>query len=124
MVPEPRVLVVEDEFLLRADLVDGLRARGLSVVEAPNGMMGWAVYLATSIDVVLTDIRMPGEIDGVELAKRIRSVDPGAKIIAVSGSTSDIPPELMDAVFDKPVDYRHLHETVLRLLATAGPVST
>jgi CheY-like chemotaxis protein len=64
----PRILVVEDELVLRFDVADTLRDAGYAVIEAPRGEDGLQ-YLKSGIvfDLICSDIRMPG-IDGHELS--------------------------------------------------------
>ena len=82
----PVVLVVEDEFLIRMDAVDMVRAAGFDAVEASNA--DEAIDILTSrfdIAVVFTDIQMPGSMDGLRLAAAVRDRWPPIKIITASG---------------------------------------
>ena len=67
--PRPLVLVVEDEPLLRMDAVDMIRQSGFDVVEASNADEA-IVLLETRLDIelVFTDIDMPGSMNGIKLA--------------------------------------------------------
>ena len=80
------VLIVEDEFLLRVDAVDMIKAAGFDVVEAANA--DEAIEILESrrdITVVFTDIQMPGSMDGLKLARAVRGRWPPIKIVATSG---------------------------------------
>ena len=82
----PVVLVVEDEFLVRMDAVDMVRAAGFDAVEASDA--DEAIDILTSrldIAVVFTDIQMPGSMDGLRLAAAVRDRWPPIKIITASG---------------------------------------
>jgi len=82
----PVVLIVEDEFLLRIDAVDMVKAAGFEVVEAANA--DEAIEILESrrdITVVFTDIQMPGSMDGLKLARAVRGRWPPIKIVATSG---------------------------------------
>ena len=82
----PVVLVVEDEFLLRMDAVDMIKAAGFEVVEAGNADDAIEILEARpDITVVFTDIQMPGSMDGLKLAQAIRGRWPPIKIVATSG---------------------------------------
>lgn len=84
--PHPAsVLVVEDEVLIRALLAETLRGQGLTVVEAMNADEAWT-YLESGgvVDLLLSDIRMPGSMNGVELARRVRARYPQVKVILTS----------------------------------------
>jgi CheY-like chemotaxis protein len=82
----PVVLIVEDEFLLRMDAVDMIRAAGFDVVEAENADEAIEILEARlDITVVFTDIQMPGSMDGLRLAQAVRGRWPPIKIVATSG---------------------------------------
>ena len=84
--PKHLVLVVEDESLIRMESVDMIRDLGFEVIEAVDA--DEAVSLLESvagIEVVFTDIQMPGSMDGLKLAAAVRGRWPPIKIIATSG---------------------------------------
>ena len=66
-----RILVVEDDALIRAVAIDVLEDAGFAALEAENAMEAISVLdeHAEDIAVLLTDVRMPGTIDGITLAK-------------------------------------------------------
>ena len=83
---KPVVLVVEDELLIRMDAVDMLRRADFDVIEAVNADEAIAILEGGStIDVVFTDIQMPGSMDGLKLAAAVRKRWPPIKIVATSG---------------------------------------
>jgi PleD family two-component response regulator len=76
--PEPkRILVVEDEVLIRCLICDDLREAGFVVVEAENADEA-SSYLASGapVDLIFSDVHMPGSMDGLDLARRIRNERP------------------------------------------------
>lgn len=80
------VLLVEDEVLIRMDLADVLRDAGCTVYEA--GTADAAIELLQSpmrIDLVVTDVRMPGKVNGIGLAEYVRQNRPGIKVVVMSG---------------------------------------
>jgi len=79
-----RILVIDDDNLLRRMLRQALEDAGYEVVEARNGQEGLHCYHAATIDLVITDILMP-EKEGLETIIALRREAPGVKIIAVSG---------------------------------------
>jgi CheY-like chemotaxis protein len=92
----PAVLIVEDEFLLRMDAVDMIKAAGFEAVEAANADQAIEILEARSdITVIFTDIQMPGSMDGLKLARAVRGRWPPIKIVATSGhvdvSERDLP---------------------------------
>ena len=88
--PRARILIVEDEVLTRMALAEDLRDAGYSVVEAANADAAM-VYLNTGsqIDLVLSDIQMPGSMDGLELARRLRVERPSLPVILSSAAPQE-----------------------------------
>src|SRR5450755_1844272 len=94
------VLVVEDEMLLRMRAVDMVEDAGFTPVEAINADDALAILESRSdIELLFTDIQMPGSMDGLKLAYAVHKRWPLIKIILVSGQLS-----LTDS--DKPADSR------------------
>lgn len=80
------ILLVEDEFLLREATSEDLRELGYEPVCAARADEAWDILLSdTELAGLITDIRMPGEWDGWELARRARSLRPELAVIYVSG---------------------------------------
>ena len=77
------ILVIDDDDV-REMLSAALENFGYAVIVAPNGDVGLQKFIDERPDLVLTDIIMP-ESDGIEIIRRIRSIDPGARIAAISG---------------------------------------
>jgi CheY-like chemotaxis protein len=83
------VLVVEDEPVVRLDAIETLRDAGFQVIEAANADEAIAILEARrDIRVVLTDIQMPGSMDGLKLAATIRDRWPPISLIVTSGRIS------------------------------------
>ncbi|MDD5794475.1 response regulator [Clostridium sp. HCP1S3_B4] len=79
-----RVLIVDDAAFMRMMIKDILEKNGYEIVgEAPNGAVAVEMYQKEKPDVVTMDITMP-DVDGIEAVKRIKAIDPGAKIIMCS----------------------------------------
>ena len=80
------VLVVEDEPLVRALTVDALEEDGFNVLEAATGDYALSVLRQRDdISAVVTDVEMPGQIDGFTLANIARKMRPELAIVVVSG---------------------------------------
>jgi two-component system, chemotaxis family, chemotaxis protein CheY len=79
-----RILIIDDEPLVRSVLCRILEHNGHTVVVAPNGRAGLALWRQTPSDLVLTDLFMP-ECDGIEVIRQLTRVWPHAKIIAMTG---------------------------------------
>jgi two-component sensor histidine kinase len=96
----PNVLVVEDEMILRMRAVDIVQDAGFNPVEAVNADQAMSILEGRSdISLLLTDIQMPGSIDGLKLAHAVHDRWPSIKIILVSGQV-----KLTDA--ERPADSR------------------
>ena len=101
------VLVVEDEMLLRMRAVDMVEDAGFTSVEAVNADEAVAILESRSvIALLLTDIQMPGSMDGLKLAHAVHERWPPIKIILVSGQLRpeniDIPAD--SRFFGKPLE--------------------
>jgi len=111
------ILVVEDEMLFRLDLAHQIRRAGFNVIEADSGDGALIILEAErDVDLILTDIRMPGEIDGAGLARSVRRQTQNIKIVVLSAYI-DTQHELpVDAAFAKPVRMEALLAKVRELL--------
>ena len=118
---EPTVLLVEDEVLTRLMLADELRNRGLQVLEASNADEALTVLQSSlPVHLLFTDIRMPGEMDGVALAKLAHARFPQIKSIIGSSGRPESIDDFADAFLAKPYDLRELVKQVRRLLSESG----
>ena len=81
-----RILVVEDEMVIRMDVVEMLDAAGFDIFEAANADEAIQMLERNSdIRLVFTDIDMPGSMNGLKLAATVRDRWPPIRIIATSG---------------------------------------
>jgi YesN/AraC family two-component response regulator len=81
-----RVLLVEDDFLVRQMIAEALSDEGFEVIEASSGDEGAKLLIdPDDIDIIFTDVRMPGLLDGIDLALRARELHPRIAVIVVSG---------------------------------------
>lgn len=91
--PPPRVLVVEDEFLIRLTLAEALSDDGFEVLEAESGADALSLLRRhPNIRLLLTDVQLPGGLDGRSLAREARETAPNLAVILMSGT-----PEAVDA---------------------------
>jgi CheY-like chemotaxis protein len=114
-----RVLVVEDNVEILRSLGDLLRENGCRVVEAPNGMTALARIEAEAVDLVLTDLAMPG-LSGWEVASASRERHPSTPVGLVTGFGDQLDPEKLERhgiqfVVAKPFS----SEELLQAVATA-----
>lgn len=101
------ILVVEDEMLLRMRAVDMVEDAGYTSVEAVDADEAVAILESRSdIALLLTDIQMPGSMDGLKLAHTVHERWPPIRIILVSGQLEladiDIPAD--SRFFGKPIE--------------------
>jgi len=118
-----RVLVVDDDPLVRRAAARVLRRLGFEVLEAPGGAEGIELYErnAGKIRAVILDLTMP-HLDGVETLRGLRAVDPGARVLVASGHAGeevrarfqDVQP---DRILQKPYDLDVLRENLRAVLA-------
>ena len=127
-----RVLIVDDDLIDRTILGRIVEGAGHKVYFAGGGEQAFHVYMGTiidmgtSIDVIITDLQMPG-IDGLAVIEALQPLFPDVAIIAVSGKG----PELLAAAKDKgalvalskPVDPQELLEAIAHAVGSGwtGP---
>jgi len=119
-VARPTVLVVEDEVLLRLTVAEELRANGIGVLEAANADEALALLQSqVAVNLVLTDVRMPGSMDGLALANLLRRTRPGLKLIIASGHLPDLGPRgIAEAFIHKPYNLPIVVKQIKALLAS------
>jgi CheY-like chemotaxis protein len=89
-----RVLLVEDEFLISEWVAESLSEQGFAVHAASNAVEALR-YLATEpVDVLFTDINLPGGIDGATLARRARALLPDLPVVYASARANLLDPTL------------------------------
>ena len=79
-----KILVVDDDSLIRQALRAALEPAGHEVIEAANGREGVDFYRGLHADLLITNIVMP-EMDGLEEIRELERTNPGLKIIVISG---------------------------------------
>lgn len=79
------VLVVEDEFLIRFALSDALREAGFVVIEACSGDEALEMLETVALHLIISDVRMPGSLDGMGLLAEIRRRLPAVPVFLISG---------------------------------------
>jgi two-component sensor histidine kinase/CheY-like chemotaxis protein len=107
----PTVLIVEDEMVLRMRAVDIVEDAGFTPIEAVNADDALAILESRSdIELLFTDIQMPGSIDGLKLAHAVHERWPLIKIMIVSGQLklTDTDKPADSRFFGKPLDVKHM----------------
>ena len=118
--PATRILVIDDNQSLLDMISTCLRGEGYRVLGALSGDEGLKLAILSRPELVLLDIGLP-EINGLELLTRIRSMNPNARVIMVTGNTD---PDLAREAFrlgalayvDKPFDLGYLKRVVAMAL--------
>jgi len=119
------ILVVEDEALIRMVSADVLADAGFRVLEAQNADEAIAIMKgADRIKMMFTDIRMPGRMDGLELATFVHAHWPDVRLLVTSGHRVLADHEIPDGgrFVSKPYDLRSLVAEVRAIIA--GPPSS
>jgi len=120
-----KILLVEDDADVRIVTRGFLEGSGYHIWEASNGLEAlnvWKTY-ASQIDLLLTDIVMPGGLNGWELADRLSGERPGLKVILMSGYNSDLAGKTQsyNHILPKPFSFESLTKTVRSCLDAARP---
>lgn len=114
----PVILVVEDEALVRLVVVEYLASAGYSVLEAGHAAAAIDTLTDHSIDVVFSDVQMPGSMDGYGLAEWIETNLPDVAVLLTSGRSFDRGHGAAE-LLRKPYDFDDLQNHVdLALLST------
>jgi DNA-binding NtrC family response regulator len=91
-----RIMIVEDNVLLLLDLADSLADRGMEALAFTTADAAAAALDTGDIDALITDIELPGALDGLQLARLCAMRRPGLPIVVVSGgvrpTVAELPP--------------------------------
>jgi CheY-like chemotaxis protein len=111
-----RVLVVEDDPLIREFVVEVLREEGFEVIHASDGEEALAWCKRRVADVLVTDITLPGEVDGWQIAERCREHHPGLPVIYATGF-SPVAPRPVDGslLLQKPYHPEEIVQAVRQI---------
>jgi CheY-like chemotaxis protein len=116
------IAVVEDEVFVRIMIAEYLRDRGLRVIEAGSAEEAIRMLRANEhVDLVFSDVQMPGSLDGFGLAQWIRREQPDVKIILVSGMARSVTAAgergEEDTPMGKPYEPEEVEQRIWKLLA-------
>jgi DNA-binding response OmpR family regulator len=114
---EMNALVVEDEKLLNWSLASSLSKWGFEVQHVFNGNDALAEIERSGFDVILLDYRLP-DVDGLSVARRVRTQQPDAAIFLLSAfQLNELPVDagLIDSYFNKPLDMQQLQQALAEL---------
>jgi len=118
--PDPLILVVDDEAAQRDILGGLLRKQGYAVREVPSGAAALAVLRAEPVDLILTDVKMPA-MSGLELLREARALNPELPVVVLTayGNVADAVVAMRDGAVDyltKPVDIDAVLHRVRKVL--------
>jgi DNA-binding response OmpR family regulator len=119
-----RILVIDDDPVVRGMLVEMLRREGYDVDEAEDGRAGMRRFREQPAALVITDVVMP-EQEGLETLMQLRHASPAVLVIAISGGGRVGPESYLNsartlganAILTKPFGREELLEAVNRVLA-------
>lgn len=118
-----KLLLIEDDDLVREVVSRLLHALGWQVVPARDGKEGLEIFRAEPADLVITDLIMPGK-EGLETIRELRELAPDVRILAMSGGGRSLSGEHAlelalnlgaDAVLEKPFGRPELETTLARI---------
>ena len=114
-----RLLVIDDDASYRGSVGWLLRKLGHTVAEAESGSSGLALLRQQPVDLVMTDLVMPG-LTGWDVARLVKAVHPRLPVVLVTGSAETIPPDQpertwVDAILAKPCGLEEIQAVILPL---------
>lgn len=125
-----RILLIDDDELLRSVIAKSLTHAGHQVLQAGDGKQGVEIFQASNFDLVITDVIMPVQ-EGVETIMELRRENPTLPIIAISGGATNSKLYLEIAgrigacrVLAKPFMPRDLVAMIAEVLGTGGSTTT
>lgn len=119
----PKVLIADDEAMLRIVAAETLEDAGFSVSEAGDGSSALAILQADpSIELLVSDIKMPG-MNGIELAEAGLKLRPELKVLLMTAYATETLPDSLRArgleILRKPFDLNQLSARALNLVGRA-----
>ena len=114
------VLVVDDEPMLRLLATEMLEDAGHTVVafDTAAQAMTYCDAPENNVTAIVTDINMPGDMDGLDLARHVRATRPETSIVVTSGRYNALPPDAKQGITFLPKPWTE--ERLLAALGTAG----
>ncbi len=111
-----KILIIEDELSIRDGLVDNLSFEGYKVFSSDNGTEGISLFQSEKPHLVILDLMLPG-LDGLEVCKKIKSLDSSVPIIILTAKSSEVDKVLglelgADDYLTKPFGMRELFARV------------
>jgi len=115
-----KILVVDDEEIVRNYAKRALESRGYAITTAVNGVAALLAVVKEEFDAVICDLKMP-DLRGEEVIRRIKALRPATRVIVITGSVSDItvpiaPGVEVDGFLIKPFGINELRDMVAKVL--------
>lgn len=112
-----KVLIIEDETNIRRGLAKGLASSDIRIDEAEDGQQGLELFESDRHDIIITDLKLPGDLDGLDLVRFIHKHSPESMIIVITahGSVETAVEAMRHGAFDfipKPVDLNLIRQQV------------
>ena len=122
---KPRVLVVDDEPLVRTALAETIRRKGFETVMACDGEDALLQFKRTPTPLIFADIRMP-RMDGLELLRQIKALESTTRVVLITayGSVETAVQAMKDGAFDflmKPFSAKRVEEILERAFSAEAP---
>ena len=119
---KPKILIVDDEPGIRSLLKYEFSRHGCEIAVAENADQALELLQGNSFDVIITDIRMPGSMDGIDLIDSHRKEHPSQKVIFMTGYAVEekLAAALQNPLnfcFKKPFDISELTTSALQLIS-------
>jgi DNA-binding NtrC family response regulator len=116
---EMKILIIDDDSRIRNMFRLWLEREGYAVFDAENGLEGMRILRSSEIDLIVCDLIMPVQ-EGIETITQVKFEFPNIGIIAISGGGKIGPDSYLSVaehlgawrVFTKPIDMRHMIETI------------
>lgn len=103
---QPVMLIVEDEPLIRMCAVDFAEEAGYLGLEAGDSAEALAILeRGENVDILFTDITLPGEMDGIGLAELVAERWPQVRVMLASGALAGLPADIAPGAFRLPKPY-------------------
>ena len=124
MPSKPKLLIVDDELLIRDLLYDFFKSRDYDITVAESGQGALAQMEESHFDTIILDMKMP-DMDGLELATKIRAADDDVPIIFMTGYPSmetaiEALRKRADDYFIKPFNLKQMNRAVESALTRSG----
>jgi CheY-like chemotaxis protein len=120
-----RVLVIDDEPVVRETLGEILRQQRHDVVVADDGVSGLARFREGAFDLVMTDLAMPG-MSGWQVAQAVKAARPQVPVVLVTGWGVEVPADTLhahgvDRVMAKPFRFEDVQDVVASVRGAGDP---